>query len=112
MTGNGRQGVPREGPWSAVLQKPRPFSDGQIAGDVSRVSGMKHNLVDPETITTEMAVQIRTWRVREGFSWRAVAQAASELWGSEYGSNQLYGEDLCVAAARVLGENPHQEPWN
>jgi outer membrane protein assembly factor BamD (BamD/ComL family) len=73
---------------------------------------MTHNLVDPATITTEMAVQIRTWRVDEDFSWRAVAQAASELWGSAYGSNQLYGEDLCAAAAQVLGENPFQEPWN
>lgn len=72
---------------------------------------MTHNLVDPATITTEMAVQIRTWRVDEDFSWRAVAQAASELWGSEYGSNQLYGEDLCAAAAQALGENPYQEPW-
>ncbi|MEU6070134.1 MULTISPECIES: hypothetical protein [Streptomyces] len=73
---------------------------------------MTHNLVDPATITTEMAVQIRTWRVDEDFSWRAVAQAASELWGSEYGSNQIYGEDLCAAAAQVLGENPYQKPWN
>ncbi|CCK24979.1 hypothetical protein BN159_0600 [Streptomyces davaonensis JCM 4913] len=73
---------------------------------------MAYNLVDPATITTEMAVQIRAWRVDEDFSWRAVAQAATELWGSPYGSNQLYGQDLCEAAARVLGENPHQEPWN
>jgi outer membrane protein assembly factor BamD (BamD/ComL family) len=73
---------------------------------------MTRNLGDPATITTEMAVQIRAWRVDEGFSWRAVAQAASELWGSAYGSNQLYGEDLCAAAAQMLGENPCKEPWN
>jgi hypothetical protein len=60
----------------------------------------------------EMAVQIRRWRVDEDFTWRAVAQAATDLWGSEYGSNQLFGEDLCVAAAKMLGENPHKEPWN
>lgn len=73
---------------------------------------MTHNLGDPDGITTEMAMQIRAWRVDEDFSWRAVAQAASELWGSAYGSNQLYGEDLCAAAARLLGENPSREPWN
>ncbi|WP_317447320.1 hypothetical protein [Streptomyces collinus] len=50
---------------------------------------MTHNLVDPATITTDMAVRIRTWRVDEEFSWRAVAYAASELWGSAYGGNQL-----------------------
>ncbi|MFI6360028.1 hypothetical protein ACIBJF_47500 [Streptomyces sp. NPDC050743] len=72
---------------------------------------MTHHHVDPATITPEMAVQIRTWRVEEDFSWRAVAQAATDLWGSEFGSNQLFGEDLCVAAAQVLGENPRKEPW-
>ncbi|QXE34610.1 hypothetical protein KQY30_10280 [Streptomyces sp. GMY02] len=73
---------------------------------------MTDNTVDPATITPEMAVQIRTWRVDEEFSWRAVAQAASDLWSSQWGSNQLFGEDLCVAAAKMLGEDPHQEPWN
>lgn len=73
---------------------------------------MKPDLVDPATVTTEMAVQIRTWRVDEEFSWRAVARAATDLWGSEYGSNQIYGRDLCAAAAKVLGEDPDGEPWN
>ncbi len=68
--------------------------------------------VDPGTLTREMALQIRTWRVDEDLSWRAVAQAASDLLGSECGGNQLYGADLCAAAAHVLGENPSQEPWN
>jgi hypothetical protein len=43
---------------------------------------------------------------------RAVAEAASELWGSPYGSNQLYGEDLCAAAAQTLGEDHNKAPWN
>ncbi|MGW0966462.1 hypothetical protein [Streptomyces sp. NPDC002516] len=62
-------------------------------------------------MTTEMARRIRAWRVDEEYSWRAVAQAASDLWGAPYGSNQLYGEDLCAAAARVLGEDSRREPW-
>ncbi|MGV9453722.1 hypothetical protein [Streptomyces sp. NPDC003635] len=73
---------------------------------------MTHSLVDPGTITQEMALQIRNWRVDEDYSWRAVAQAATDLWGSAYGSNQLYGEDLCRVAARVLGEDPYRKPWN
>lgn len=73
---------------------------------------MTYDFGAPVTITMEMAVQIRRWRVDEDFTWRAVAQAATGLWGSEYGSNQLFGEDLCVAAAKMLGENPCKEPWN
>jgi hypothetical protein len=45
-------------------------------------------------------------------SWRAVAQAASDAWGSDHGSIQLFGEELCCAAAGVLGEDPGSEPWN
>ncbi|MFJ5265824.1 hypothetical protein ACIQAC_35725 [Streptomyces sp. NPDC088387] len=67
---------------------------------------------DAVAMTREMAVRIRAWRVEEGLSWRAVARAASGLWGGGHGSNQLYGEDLCVAAAEVLGEDPRKEPWN
>ncbi|MFI6285441.1 hypothetical protein ACIBCM_11900 [Streptomyces sp. NPDC051018] len=73
---------------------------------------MTHGTVDPAAITPEMAARIRRWRVDEDFSWRAVARAASDLWGSDWGGNQLYGEDLCVAAAKVLGEDPCREPWN
>lgn len=90
----------------------RAQSGGYSLGNVSRVAGMTHNTVEPATITPEMAAQIRTWRCDEDYSWRAVAQAASDLWGSEWGSNQLFGEDLCVAAAKLLGENPYREPWN
>ncbi|WNO70892.1 MULTISPECIES: hypothetical protein [unclassified Streptomyces] len=73
---------------------------------------MEYEFVDPATITREMAVQIREWRVDEDFTWRSVARAATDLWGSEYGSNQIYGRDLCVAAAGVLGEDPDRDPWN
>ncbi|MGW4276586.1 hypothetical protein ACWEGQ_30545 [Streptomyces seoulensis] len=73
---------------------------------------MADDRVDAEAVTSEMAVRIRAWRVDGEYSWRAVAQAASELWGTGRGGNQLYGEALCVAAARALGENPYQEPWN
>ena len=63
----------------------------------------RHGFVDSADLTHEMAEQIRRWRVQEEYSWRGVAEAASELWGSPYGTNQLYGENLCAAAAEVLG---------
>lgn len=50
------------------------------------------------------------WRAGEEFTWRAVAQVPSELWCSEWGSNQLYSKDLCAAAAQVLGEASYREP--
>jgi hypothetical protein len=77
-----------------------------------RVGGMTRGPVDPSAITAQMAVQVRAWRVDEERSWRAVAEAASDLWGFGWGSNQLFGEDLCAAAARVLGEDVRAAPWN
>ncbi|WP_436788599.1 hypothetical protein [Yinghuangia sp. YIM S10712] len=73
---------------------------------------MTYNTVNPASITPEMAAQIRAWRVDEEYTWRAVAQAATDLWGSHWGSNQIYGAELCSAAAKMLGEDPDQEPWN
>lgn len=73
---------------------------------------MRYYLVDPAEITPKKAAQIRRWRVDEDFTWRGVAQAASDLWGSGHGSNQFYGIELCAAAAGVLGEDPDREPWN
>lgn len=73
---------------------------------------MTRGLVDPAIITVEMAVQIRTWRVDEERSWRSIASAASDLWGFDFGGNQLFGQDLCAAAAQVLGEDVLREPWN
>ncbi|ARH89021.1 hypothetical protein [Streptomyces sp. MOE7] len=68
--------------------------------------------VDPATITHEMASQIRTWRVDGDLTWRSVAQAATDLWGADWGGNQIYGRDLCVVAAKMMGEDPDQKPWN
>jgi hypothetical protein len=68
--------------------------------------------VDPADLTIEMAAQIRRWRIDEDMSWRAVAEAASDLWGSDYGSNQIYGMDLCAVAADMLGEDSGKDPWN
>ncbi len=63
-------------------------------------------------LTVERARQVRAWRVDKGETWRGVAGRADCLWGSDSSSNQLFGEDLCGAAARLLGEDPNKEPWN
>lgn len=63
-------------------------------------------------VTHEKATQIRGWRVGAQLTWRDVAQEASDAWGLHHGSNQEFGQRLCKAAASVLGEDPHREPWN
>jgi hypothetical protein len=67
-------------------------------------------------MTDERAVEIRRLRVDEGYSWRAVAAATHEAWGSDATwtpfSNQLAGMALCKIAAERLGENAGEAPWN
>jgi hypothetical protein len=40
-----------------------------------------------------------------GSTWRHVAFTCSERWGLPYGPNQLWGQDLCREAAKVLGHD-------
>lgn len=68
--------------------------------------------IDPAKLTAKQVAQIRTWRVDQEMTWRAVAQAAIDAWRSDHGGNQLMGEELCRAAAIALGEDPDSEPWN
>lgn len=73
-------------------------------------------------ITPERAREVRRLRVDEGYSWRAIAHACHDAWSSDLPeqvregwfppSNQLMGMALCEAAARALGEESDQAPWN
>jgi hypothetical protein len=58
-------------------------------------------------LSTEQAKVIRTWRVDLGCSWGRVDELAEKVWGFRMGPGEL-----CEHAARVLGENPGEEPWN
>lgn len=71
-----------------------------------------YRFIDPAEITSDKAAQIRAWRVDQDLSWRGVAASATEAWGSDFGGNQLFGRELCAAAATVLGEDPDADPWN
>lgn len=62
-------------------------------------------------VTAERADQVRSWRSQEDGTWRVVAGLASDAWGGP-GPNQLFGRDLCEAAAGRLGEDPNAPPWN
>lgn len=62
-------------------------------------------------LTTDMARQVRRWRA-DGYTWRAIGAAADQAWGTASQGNQLVGRDLCLEAARMLGEDPDADPWN
>ena len=63
-------------------------------------------------VTRERARLVKKWRCDDDLTWRGVAASASDAWGGDNGSNQLFGMELCEASALLLGENPAAEPWN
>jgi hypothetical protein len=65
-------------------------------------------------LTKERAAQVREWRAADDGTWRAVASLAVDAWGGDAAArgNQLFGEELCREAALMLGEDPHDDPWN
>lgn len=65
----------------------------------------------------DMAVFVRSLRVDQGYTWRAVAAAVSlkmNLTGTEddWGSNQLCGMAICEAAAKQFDEDFMTGVWN
>lgn len=64
-----------------------------------------------EHLDMDKARQVREWRAYA--SWRKVAELAAEAgWDWVASGHQLYGEALCFQSAQMLGEDPHEEPWN
>ena len=55
---------------------------------------------------------IRHLRVDKDYSWRAIARYLSRVLKAPWGSNQLAGMVLCKKAAKLLGEDYLQPPWN
>lgn len=57
---------------------------------------------------------VRVLRVEKNCSWRAVAEVCHKLGWGEWSppSNQIMGMALCERAARLLGENYEEPPWN
>ncbi len=57
---------------------------------------------------------VRTLRVEEKCSWRAVAERCHKLgWGKwSPPSNQIMGMALCDRSAQFFGENYMEAPWN
>ena len=70
-----------------------------------------------EKMTHDQAVFIRSIRVDQGYSWRAIAEACYEQnWGGwerwQPPSSQPMGIALCERAAEFFDENYREPPWN
>lgn len=66
----------------------------------------------------EMKLNIEDAKVIREFrqigTWRRVATLAAKRWPERdyLVGNQLEGMDLCYAAAKILGQDHNEEPWN
>ena len=63
-------------------------------------------------MTREDALIIKEWRAK-GATWRRVADYAAKKWpDQEYiAGNQLEGRELCLEAAKILGEDSRAGCW-
>ena len=68
---------------------------------------------DLDAMTIEQAQDVRSLRCEgNGATWRYIAHHCAEKWGGGWDSNQIAGMEICGAAARLLGEDPNEPPWN
>jgi len=63
-------------------------------------------------VSPGLAKLIRQLRVERDYSWRTVARYCSTVWRATWGGNQLAGMVICEKAAKLLGEDFLQPPWN
>jgi hypothetical protein len=57
-------------------------------------------------MSPERAEFVRRLRIDEGYSFRALAAECSQAWGTNWGSNQYCGTELCFLAAEILHLSP------
>ena len=71
-------------------------------------------MTDVQTVEVdrELAQLIRAWRVDEEQTWREIADRVTSHLDLPRSTNQIAGRNLCLKAARLLGEDPDAEPWN
>jgi hypothetical protein len=63
-------------------------------------------------VTRKVAKFVRYLRVEKDLSWRSIARYYSFVWEGPWGGNQLAGMIICEKAAKLLGENYLEPPWN
>jgi hypothetical protein len=63
-------------------------------------------------VDEDTAKLIRILRIQKEYSWRAIARHCSDFLKAPFGGNQLAGMVICEKAAKLLGEDFLQPPWN
>lgn len=91
------------------LRKLTPAELTVMAGAADKTWGLFHEHIN---IDDGVAQQIKILRVDRDYSWRAVARFCSRVWNAPWGGNQIAGMVICEKAAKLLGEDYLQPPWN
>lgn len=91
------------------LRKLSPVELTALAGEASKTHEYFRQHIQ---INRDKAKLVRQLRVEKECSWRTVARACSLLWGTSWGGNQIAGMVICEKAAKSLGEDFLQPPWN
>lgn len=61
--------------------------------------------------TKDHAEIIKYWRVHKGCTWGRIGELCQQEFNMGDGG-QMSGRNLCDEAAKLLGEDPNEEPWN
>lgn len=106
-------------PASTKQKKGKPDSPGTIALTPESMKKLGTQAVATHDgflagirVTEAQARVVRRWRVDSGYSWRAVADAFSQVYDGDWGDNQLAGLAICEMAAAWFKEDYLRPPWN
>ncbi|MBA7593463.1 hypothetical protein ES703_00383 [subsurface metagenome] len=96
----------------AEVSRLRRLSPAELTALADRANKTHASFRQYIEFNREGANLIRQLRVDKDYSWRAVARFCSRVWRAPWGGNQLAGMVICEKAAKLLGEDFLQPPWN
>lgn len=64
-----------------------------------------------EVMTTDQARLVREMRCVHGMTWGRIGEEWARMFAG-WDGGQILGRALCYRAAALLGQDPHDEPWN
>lgn len=86
--------------------------DMQTLGEQAGITWKYFQQEVARLMNDERAAYVRRLRVDRRYTWRKVARACSQAWGTDWESNQIAGIAICEAAARYFFEDYRKPPWN
>lgn len=93
----------------ANLRRLSPEDLSALRDAGNQTYGYFREKIEIDVLTAQM---IRILRVKQNYSWRSIARHCSQYFNLPFGSNQLAGMVLCEKAAKALGEDFMEPPWN